>query len=427
MNPRKRQRTESRAIEYPVFKHHCQSAPPNPTEPAATAAATGTTGTSLPLTRDNLDRLQHIIASRMSGSRTASPSRTRNNLDTWDKLAAFNVHVDAGHQFPSELEAHLKNVIQRPRDATKVVSPNAKQIARRRRLAAQQNERTGIKHIEPYMLFRGEADLDDRVEFVPYIASKDEVFLNKHFRPRPPTEGVRSTYGELSQPRSDSCIGYVTRRDAQAAASEAPFSAEEEQILKPFPLTQYLHFPFLTSQWKTQIANENMLHARYQAARDGAAVVNYLCEFYHNADIEPSVIQTCHFSLTCDLETSEIWVHWRDGDQYHMELVSKASLRELPEVESTRNILRNIVEYSLGERLENIRNAVPSFAAIFAQGKVPAVSHAADTTISLSSIPSPSKFQFVFPMTPSSLGSGSVNSEPTKKRRLNSTGDAADK
>jgi hypothetical protein len=100
------------------------------------------------------------------------------------------------------------------------------------------------------MLFRSVANLDERVEPVPNIASKDEILLNRYFRPRPPNEGVKSTFGELSQPRPDSCIGYVTRRDAQAAASEAPFSVDEEQILQAFPLTQYLHFPFLTSQWK---------------------------------------------------------------------------------------------------------------------------------------------------------------------------------
>ncbi|KAH8693358.1 hypothetical protein GQ44DRAFT_792461 [Phaeosphaeriaceae sp. PMI808] len=132
--------------------------------------------------------------------------------------------------------------------------PTPKKIIQRRRLAAQQNERTGIKYIEPYMLFRGEADLDERVNLVPHIASKDEVFLNKYFRPRPLNEGVKTTFGELSQPRSDSCIGYVTRRDAQAAASQAPFSADEEQILQAFSLTQFLRFPFLTSQWKREHA-----------------------------------------------------------------------------------------------------------------------------------------------------------------------------
>ncbi|PSN58799.1 hypothetical protein BS50DRAFT_345239 [Corynespora cassiicola Philippines] len=368
----------------------------------------------------------------MGGSRTPSPSRTRNNLDTWEKLAAFEVHVDTGHQLPSELETHIKDIIQKPRDADVEASPNAKKITQRRRLAAQQNERTGIKHIEPYMLFRGVADLDERVEPVPYIASKDEVFLNKFFRPRPPNDGVKSTFGELSQPRPDSCIGYVTRRDAQAAASQAPFSVDEEQTLQGFPLTQFLHFPFLTSQWKAQIANENMLHARYQAARDGAVVVNYLREFYKNSDIEPSIIRTCHFSLTCDLEMAEIWIHWHENKQHHMELINKSSLRQLSEVEGTRNVLRNIVEYSLDERLTEIKKAIPSFATQWAQGSVPAITEA-DRTASASSVPSLSDFQFAFPITPSSLGSSSVTSaqsvvyEPAKKRRLNSSADASGK
>ncbi|KAH8693359.1 hypothetical protein GQ44DRAFT_779992 [Phaeosphaeriaceae sp. PMI808] len=129
-------------------------------------------------------------------------------------------------------------------------------------------------------------------------------------------------------------------------------------------------------------------------------------------------------SLTCDLETSEIWVHWREENQHHMELVNKSSLRQLSEIENTRNILRNIVEHSLGERLDNIKKALPSFAAVWAQGGVPTIPQVDCTAASMSS--APSKFQFTFPMTPSSLGSGSVLSEPIKKRRLDGSVNTSD-
>lgn len=388
----KRPRSESCAIDYMVPKRYRthivrRSTTPQPIDSTATTPVT--TKSPLPLTRENLNRLQNTIAVSMGRSRTPSPSRTSNNLDTCDKLAAFKVHVDTSHPLPSELEAHLKSLIQRPRNASIEASPNAKTITKRRRLAADQNKWTGINHIEPYMLFRGEADFDERVNPVPYITSKNAVFLSRYFRPRPPNDGVKSTFGELSQPRPDSCIGYVSQQDAQSAAIQAPFSADEEQILQAFPLTQFLHFPFLTSQWKPRIGNENILHARYHAARDGAVVVNYLCQFYKNSDIEPSIVQTCHFSLTCDFETTEIWVHWREGSQYHMELVNKSSLRQLSEVESARNVLRNIVEYSVGKRWDDIKKAIPSFATLWAQGTVPTIPQVEDcTTASVSSIPS---------------------------------------
>ncbi|KAH7119584.1 hypothetical protein B0J11DRAFT_582104 [Dendryphion nanum] len=162
-----------------------------------------------------------------------------------------------------------------------------------------------------------------------------------------------------------------------------------------------------------------MLHARYQAARDGAVVVNYLYEFYRNASIEPSIVQISHVSLTCDLETAEIWVHWRQGGLHHMELINKCSLRQLPEVESIRSNLRNIVEYSLGERLSDIKKAIPSFASSKAQGSVPTIPEDDCTTTSASPVPFVPKFQFAFPITPSSLQSSSVAgpksviSEPT--------------
>ncbi|KAL5379351.1 hypothetical protein PMIN02_010964 [Paraphaeosphaeria minitans] len=75
-----------------------------------------------------------------------------------------------------------------------------------------------------------------------------------------------------------------------------------------FCLTQYLLFPFLTSQWKTPNSNENILHAHNQAARDGAVIVNYLYNFYSLAypDQGPAIIDTAHYSFTCDLHTAQI-------------------------------------------------------------------------------------------------------------------------
>lgn len=216
------------------------------------------------------------------------------------------------------------------------------------------------------MLFREEADMDDRVVAVPLVASRDEVYLNNFFLPRPPHTHIRSAWGPLAQPRPDTAIGYVTRRAAASSVPkcQAPFSADEEQTLQALPLTQHLLFPFLTAQWKAQIANENMLSARNQAAREGAAIVNHLHQYYSIAyNREPSIVQTCHFSLTCDIDYAEIWVHWRDKMAHYMELVDGFSLRKLDDVSEVRSLPRNILNHALGQRLRDIMDAIPSFKA----------------------------------------------------------------
>lgn len=111
-----------------------------------------------------------------------------------------------------------------------------------------------------------------------------------------------------------------------------------------FCLTQYLLFPFLTSQWKTPNSNENISHAHNQAARDGAVIVNYLHKFYSLAypDQRPLVVDIAHYSLTCDLHRAQIWVHWRDDEGRRMEIIFEFSLRKENEIVDARGILKNI-------------------------------------------------------------------------------------
>jgi hypothetical protein len=166
-------------------------------------------------------------------SRPSSPTRPNNNLDTSLKLAAYQIFVDYGRELPLPLKEHVSTTILAPRDPNVPLSPNAAKIKQQRRVAAQQNERNGIKRIEPYMLFRGAAEDDLRVLAAPLVYSKDEINLHRYFLPLPPDKTVKEDWKELSQPRPDTAIGYVTRRDAQSTEppSATAFTAEEERLL----------------------------------------------------------------------------------------------------------------------------------------------------------------------------------------------------
>jgi hypothetical protein len=101
------------------------------------------------------------------------------------------------------------------------------------RVAAQQNGKNSIQRIEPYMLFRGAAEDDARVLPAPLVYSKDEIKLHRYFLPPPPNRTVTEDWKELSQPRPDTALGYVTRRDAHSTEppSAAAFTAAEERLL----------------------------------------------------------------------------------------------------------------------------------------------------------------------------------------------------
>ncbi|KAF2734843.1 hypothetical protein EJ04DRAFT_576544 [Polyplosphaeria fusca] len=336
----------------------------------------------------------------MTGSRTSSPSRS--NLDNRNKLGAYRIMIDKGHVYPSELDRHIQDVIRRPRQSP--ASPNAEKVVAKRRIAAQQNERGGIKQIEPFLLFRGEAEADNRVAGVPLIYSKDEINLARTFLPPAPNANITKTWGELSQPN-------LTRR--LVPLNEVVFSPEEDEVLDGYRLSPYFHFPLLTSQWKTPNSNQNHSHAHNQAGRDGAVIVNHLHEFYsvaYGSEREPSIMETCHFSLTCDLMNGSIFAHWRDQETHHMELVFEFSLRKEAEVQVARRILWNILEYATGERLRSIKAAIPSFAGNRGQFRTVAGSAAALTEAS--SLDSHAWANFPTPLTPASAAS-----EPVKKRR----------
>lgn len=103
------------------------------------------------------------------------------------------------------------------------------------------------------------------------------------------------------------CLGYVTRSDAQAAKKDAPFTEEEESILRTFSLTQYMHVPFLTAQFKSPNSQENLHAAQNQSARDGAAIVNCLYDLHIAAyNIAPTAAQACHFSLQSDFRMATL-------------------------------------------------------------------------------------------------------------------------
>lgn len=149
---------------------------------------------SLALTQDNLRRLQEALSppATMSSGRS-SPTRTKNNLDTRDKLEAYRIHVDTEQACPPALTHFIDTVIRRPRDPAAPVSPNARTIVDKRRMAAESNERTAVSGLAPWLLFVGEADSDGRGSPVPLITARHDIILNKFFTPEAPDPSVAKT------------------------------------------------------------------------------------------------------------------------------------------------------------------------------------------------------------------------------------------
>ena len=126
----------------------------------------------------------------------------------------------------------------------------------------------------------------------------------------------------------------------------------------------------MTCQWKGHIGSEGLFEASLQGARDGACIVNYLREFYESAGQPLSVVDTCHWSVTCDMVNARLWIHWAEPDvksntlKHHMRLVDHQPLRAPMDptnaaMATFRQYLRNILIWSLDARLKKIKAAIP--------------------------------------------------------------------
>jgi hypothetical protein len=380
----------------------------------ATTEARCLSGT--PLTAANLDLWQASQSQSAMPPRLPSPSRSTTStttLDAREKLRCYHIHIDTEHPLPESLQRHVDSLTNAQRDSSVAPSPNAKRIVQRRRIASQQNEATGSRHFATYLLPWGEADLDDRVEATPFVTNKAELLLSRYFLPEAPDLQTKHTWKALSQPKPDSCVGYVSRSDASATGVDAAFSCEEESILNDFVLTKALYMPYLTAQWKAPSGAEGLYAAQNQAARDGSVIVNYLYDLYSVAyGSTPSFVETCHFSLVCDMQYVEVWVHWREGIVHYMEQLRCGACRSEKDLLDVRKVIRNINDYAINERLSSIRSALQPFAAAnkinprYAPHPEPIL----DTTPSLSSR-SLRRIALDPPPTPLS-----VASEPVKKR-----------
>lgn len=104
-----------------------------------------------------------------------------------------------------------------------------------------------------------------------------------------------------------------------------------------------------------------------QTARDGAAVVNYLHDYYQIAYNRPAtVVEALHVSVTCNVEIVNIWLHWREDDgagqpKHYMKSIHACTTWTEPPLLEARAILKNLVRYALDERVASIKAALPHF------------------------------------------------------------------
>ncbi|KAF2241277.1 hypothetical protein BU26DRAFT_389367, partial [Trematosphaeria pertusa] len=281
------------------------------------------------------------------------------------RLPMYNIIVPSNAPIPTLLQHHIDHVVNAPRASS---SPAAKNIRRDQpRAEAATNEHTAIDILKDNVLFKAEAAGGER-----YVDQARNINLLRRHLPSAPSDFVEQIYGALTQPQPNTAVGYITERAARGASVHAPFSIQEEAVLNVHAVCEGLHFPFLTCQWKSAKSSQGHWHAERQGARDGATLVNAIHKYLTCAGKDPTVVETCHWSLTCDISSINLFVHWRAEEngiaKFHSKKVEQEFLHDLkdpenPAIVRMRRLLRNILNYSLGTRLTMIRDAIPAIQA----------------------------------------------------------------
>ncbi|OAL53594.1 hypothetical protein IQ07DRAFT_502074 [Pyrenochaeta sp. DS3sAY3a] len=278
---------------------------------------------------------------------------------------------------PAQLQELLDTVLTTPR-ASEKVSPAAKRIGQRQPTAERANEAKASYLLVGDILFSNEAWGGEK-----YVTLDHQVPLDLAYRPKPPDAATRALYPKgMPQPIPDALVGYIMQEEAGYQKVEAPFSEDEEtaldKLVKP-RLTGSCLFPFLSAEFKRSRGSESRDHALLQVARGSTTIINHLRLVLTRAGIAPTPRNTCHWSVTSDMSIIQLWLVWADHHpengtlQYHIQQVARKDLCDLEDEENPgmvefRRILRNILSWAMGERLDTIRKAMVKLVAI-AEGK----------------------------------------------------------
>jgi hypothetical protein len=332
----------------------------------------------LPLTKDNLSRVnrlhkgfpapstQPLSDPGESSDPDMNASTKSVGVDNPNTLRAHSiVQVNEREPLPDALQAHLKNVLLKPRPYS---SPNAKKIVAKRYPLRTLNEATSSAVLIPLLLFsddEGEPAIISRVQQCKLL----RTYLPPLYNDRPNNKIQVSSsqdIGVLKQPVVDHCVGYCpnARLGYDVDKKYAPFTREEEEEFEPEAATSLVHFPFITAESKNDHAGGTISAGEYQAQRGAAAIQRHLEHCYEEAGMSPSVVDTYHISVVHNVDHAYLNIHWvsKEGDRtwYRMVNYETFRLKKEADIIEFRKFMRNHLEWYLDQRLKRLRAVVKS-------------------------------------------------------------------
>jgi hypothetical protein len=166
------------------------------------------------------------------------------------------------------------------------------------------------------------------------------------------------TLFRVSQPRPDKLYGYTVK-----AFTESQVLAQS--MLSPATAT-CVSFPFLTIEFKAQGGTAGDLWvAVNECAGASSACLNATDQLnisLHQCQSTQRVLNLC-YSIAVDNNIAQIWISWKDNEaRYYIQRVAIFLLLDREDFQKFCDQVRNILEWGMGARLTQIRNALDAIS-----------------------------------------------------------------
>jgi hypothetical protein len=213
------------------------------------------------------------------------------------------------------------------------------------------NERDVADFLQQKVFGPSEAAVDARQMG---LKGTSESSLGKHLVPKDPQALFR-----VSQPRPDKLYGYTVK-----AFTESQVQAKS--MFNPATAT-CVSFPFLTIDIKAQggTAGDLCWVAVNQCAGASSACLNATDQLnisLQQCQSTQRVLNLC-YSIAVDNSTAQIWISWKENEAtYYLQRVATFLLLDREHFQKFCDQVRNILDWGMGARLTQIRNALDAIS-----------------------------------------------------------------
>ncbi|KAJ4989586.1 hypothetical protein SVAN01_04963 [Stagonosporopsis vannaccii] len=313
-----------------------------------------------PLTAKNLQ--QHTLhtnpGERCLTVMTDSGSIKSTSKSEIQKLQNYGLVDLTELEWPPVIAQFVRDVLMKPRPHETPSADKIWQVLPAAREASSEADMATI--LAPLLMFRPQDFNTGSGEKSVSLCS--DILLNKKYVEHP-SRGDLS----LSQPKPDRVNGYVSNWKTHGGVLTPAFTSAEERVLRE--MAELLHPDALCAWLSGEFKNNSgrSLHwAFLQDCRAGVAAVNHNREFFASAGVVVKEQDTAHFTIACDAENVVLHIHWYGDDNLHyVKRIFKADLRnngpwggKSAQMVEMRKILRNILEWAMGPRLNMIKDAI---------------------------------------------------------------------